>query len=205
MFKGKIAFLVLMCTLLAPGLVAAMDDPVELVRMTSSHVLKQIDSRRRELERDSSHIYELVQKDIIPHFDFYVMSRGALGRHWRKASDDQKQRVASEFQEMLVRTYALSLLNYSGSDVQYLPFRAKPDATKVTVSTKVKANDGPPIPINYRLYLKDGHWLIYDVVIDGVSLVSNYRSSFSAEVRKGGIDGLIATLEARNKKLRGKG
>ena len=205
MYKGKIQVVLLVCALAVASVAGAISDPVELVRSTSDSVLKQIDSRRQELEKDSSHIYELVQRDVIPHFDFYVMSRGALGRYWRKATEEQRLRLAAEFQEMLVRTYALALLNYSGNDVEYMPFRASPDATKVTVSTKVKANDGPPVPINYRLYDKDGNWLIYDVVIDGVSLVSNYRSSFAAEVRKGGIEGLIATLEARNKKLRSKG
>ena len=201
MVKGILHIVVLCCGFLLSAQSYALEDPAELVRITSEYVLQQVDSRRAELEKDSSPIYGLVEREVVPHFDFYVMSRGALGRFWRKASEEQKQRVAQEFQEMLVRTYALALLNYSSGDVEYLPYRDKSGATKVTVSTKIKAEGGPPVPINYRLYEKEGHWLIYDVVIDGVSLVSNYRSSFAAEVRKGGIDGLIAVLEARNQKL----
>ncbi len=198
----------LMVVLLAvAGLVAAADnepEPVALIRSTADYVLEQIRKRKAELEKDSSGIYELVQEKILPHFDFRVMSRGALGRYWRRATEEQKERIAQEFQELLVRTYATTLLNYSDQEVEYLPFRGKPGDKRVTVSTRVHDKGGPPIPINYRLYrASDGHWKIYDVVVDGVSLVSNYRGSFASEVKKGGIDGLISSLQAHNRKQRG--
>ncbi len=178
----------------------ASSDPVAFLQNIASYVIEQIETRRAELEQDSSQIYSLVETRIVPHFDFYVMSRSAVGRHWRKASESQKQQLAREFQELLVRTYALSMLSYSGQKVEYLPLRGDPNAQRVVVNTRVQT-DGPPVPINYRLYKKNDEWLIYDVIVDGVSLVANYRSSFSAEIGKGGIDGLIATLAEKNRKF----
>ncbi|HID45868.1 MAG TPA: ABC transporter substrate-binding protein [Chromatiaceae bacterium] len=183
---------------------AAQLQPVELIRSTADYVLKQVRARKAELEKDSSGIYSLVQRKVLPHFDFYIMSRGALGKHWRKATEKQKNEIARQFQELLVRTYATILLSYSNQEIEYLPYRGKPQDKRVTVATRVHNNGGPPVPINYRLYRQsNGEWKIYDVVVDGVSLVSNYRGSFSAEVKKNGIDGLIATLRKHNKKQRG--
>lgn len=190
------------CLCLLSMAAPAGSDPVLFLRDTADYVFKQVETRRTELEQDSSKIYALVQAGVVPHFDFYVMSRSALGRHWRKASDSQRQRLAREFQELLVRTYALALLNYSGQQIEYLPFKGDFDAQRIVVNTRVQTG-GPPVPINYRLYQKQNGWKIYDVIIDGVSLVTNYRSSFNAEVGRNGINGLIGTLAERNRKLRG--
>lgn len=191
------------CLCLLSLLGQAASDPVLFLQDTANYVLQQVETRRAELEQDSSKIYSLVEARVVPHFDFYAMSRAALGRHWRKATEGQRQQLSREFQELLVRTYALALLNYSGQKIEYLPFRGDPNAPRIVVNTRVQANGGPPVPIKYRLLNKQDKWLIYDVIIDGISLVSNYRSSFGAEVGRGGIDGLIATLVERNRKLRG--
>ncbi len=175
----------------------------ELVRSTADYVLSQVRARKAELEKDSSGIYALVQEKVIPHFDFRIMTRAALGRYWRQASEEQKERLTREFRELLVRTYATMLLGYSDEKIEYLPFRGKPGDKRVIVRTRVHTSDGaPPVPIDYRLYRKNGEWKVYDVVVDGVSLVSNYRGTFANEVRKGGIEGLIASLEEHNRKLR---
>jgi phospholipid transport system substrate-binding protein len=191
------------CLCLLSALGNAASDPVRFLQNTASYVFEQVETRRAELEQDSSKIYRLVEKRVVPHFDFYTMSRAALGRHWRKATEKQRQRLVEEFQELLVRTYALALLNYSGQEIEYLPFRGDPNAQRIMVNTRVQATGGPPVPINYRLLKKQDSWLIYDVIIDGISLVSNYRSSFGAEVTRSGIDGLITTLAERNRKLSG--
>ena len=202
MLKGWLLALLLVCG----GSIAHAEQiqPVELISSTADYVLEQVRTRKAELEKDSSGIYDLVQKKVLPHFDFRVMSRGALGKYWRQASEKQKNAIAHEFQELLVRTYATTLLNYSDQEIEYLPFRGKPGDKRVTVATRVHSSGGPPVPINYRLYRQsDGSWKIYDVVVDGVSLVSNYRGSFSAEVKKHGIDGLISALQSHNKRQRG--
>ena len=106
--------------------------------------------------------------------------------------------MVTEFRQLLVRVYAKALLNYSGQKIRYLPLRAGRRAGEVTVHTEVREAGGPPIPVNYRLYLKNGAWKVYDISIDGISLVANYRSSFAAEIRRKGVDSLIETLKARN-------
>lgn len=190
------------CFCLLSMIAQGVQDPIVFLKSTANYVLQQVDMRRAELEQDSSKIYALVEERVVPHFDFYTMSRSALGRHWRKATEDQKLRLAREFQELLVRTYALAVMNYSGQEIEYLPYRGDLSEQRILVKTRVHTG-GPPVPIQYRLLRKQDAWLIYDVIIDGMSLVSNYRSSFNTAVGRGGIDGLIATLAKRNQKLRG--
>ncbi|MEJ2575427.1 MAG: ABC transporter substrate-binding protein [Gammaproteobacteria bacterium] len=196
-FKGVMLALVLGLPVLAQA-----EDPAELVRDTADQVLAEVGRNKAELDRDPSGIYDMVQSMVVPHFDFARMSQAALGRHWRDASDEQRVRLTREFQELLVRTYAVALLSYSGQPIRYLPVRIPDDAQDVMIPTRVEAG-GPPVPIDYRLYLADNGWKVYDVVIDGVSMVTNYRSTFATQVRRSGIDGLIEQLAERNKQLRG--
>lgn len=174
-----------------------------LVRSTADKVLAEVKANKARLERDSSGIYDLVQRFVVPHFDFARMTQSAMGRHWRSANDDQRAALTREFQEMLVRTYAVALLNYSGQQIEYLPLRASPADDDVLVQTKVSDSGAPPIPIDYRLSRSVGRWKVYDVTIDGVSLVSNYRSMFAEQVQRTGVDGLIKQLSDRNRQLRG--
>lgn len=180
---------------------ATIEDPQRIVRDTGDQVLAEVTERRAELEADPSLIYPLVEDTVVPHFDFRRMSQAALGRFWRKANDEQKQAVTDEFRQLLVRTYATALLGYSGQTIQYLPVQYRQGDNKVMVPTRVAAPDAPSIPVNYRLRLKDDVWKVYDVIIDGVSLITNYRSQFTAEVRRGGIDGLISSLANKNRRL----
>jgi phospholipid transport system substrate-binding protein len=178
-------------------------DPQALVRATADRVLAEVKAKKTVLQRDSSSIYRLVQEYVVPHFDFPRMTQSAMGRHWRAASAEQRAALVREFQEMLVRTYAVALLNYSGQQIEYLPLRASVSDDDVVVQTKVADAGAPPIPIDYRLSRSVGHWKVYDVTIDGVSLVSNYRSMFAEQVQRTGVDGLIRQLTDRNRELRG--
>lgn len=177
-------------------------DPQALVRDTANKVLAEVRKNQAELKRDTSRVYGLVQETVVPHFDFVRMSQSALGRHWRKATVEQRERLIAEFRELLVRTYAVALLEYSGETINYLPVRIRDDAQDVMIPTRVKGG-GPPVPIDYRLSREGNTWKIYDVVIDGVSMVTNYRSTFANQVRRSGIDGLIDQLAKRNEQLRG--
>jgi len=177
-------------------------EPQALVRDTADRVLAEVRLNKAELQRDTARIYALVQETVVPHFDFARMSRSALGRHWRDTTVDQRERLTAEFRELLVRTYAVALLEYSGETISYLPVRIPENAKEVMIPTRVNGG-GPPVPIDYRLYREGSTWKIYDVVIDGVSMVTNYRSTFSNQVRRSGIDGLIKQLAKRNEQLRG--
>jgi phospholipid transport system substrate-binding protein len=191
--------------LLLPALAATADgaDAQALVRRTADRVLAEVKANKARLDRDTSGIYDLVQQFVVPHFDFARMTQSAMGRHWRSANEEQRAALVREFQEMLVRTYAVALLNYSGQQIEYLPLRAGPADEDVLVQTKVSDSGAPPIPIDYRLSRALGTWKVYDVTIDGVSLVSNYRSMFAEQVQRTGVDGLIRQLSDRNRQLRG--
>ncbi|HPE79814.1 MAG: ABC transporter substrate-binding protein [Chromatiaceae bacterium] len=181
--------------------VAAVSDPQQMVRETGDRVLAEVTARKAELEARPELIYPLVESTVLPHFDFREMSQSALGRFWRDASEDQKAGITREFRELLVRTYASALLGYSGQQIEYLPAQIPADATNVMIPTRITSAGAPPVPINYRLKLEDSKWMVYDVVIDGVSLITNYRSQFAAVVRRNGIDGLIATLADKNRQV----
>jgi phospholipid transport system substrate-binding protein len=196
---------------MAPAL--AQQDPQQVVMNTAETVLAEVSARKAELEADSSLIYPLVERTVVPHFDFESMARSAMGRFWRVASPQQQRRLVAEFQELLVRTYATALLGYSGQRIEYPPMQVADGAQSVMVPTKISAEGGPPIPVNYRLKAIDGEWMVYDVVIDGISLVTNYRSTFARQIQTGaaqekdrakrmsvGIDSLIEALSAKNDK-----
>lgn len=197
------ALLALLILLSAFARAAEASDAQALVRATADKVLAEVQANKARLDRDSSGIYELVQRFVVPHFDFARMTQSAMGRHWRSASEDQRAALVREFQEMLVRTYAVALLKYSGQQIEYLPVRASSSDEDVLVQTKVSDSGAPPIPIDYRLSRTVGTWKVYDVTIDGVSLVSNYRSTFAEQVQRTGVDGLIKQLSDRNRQLRG--
>ena len=204
-------FLLLLCVVLSTA-TSAEKDPQQVVKQTADAVLNEVLERKAELEADSSLIYPLIEKSMKSRLDLKRITRSAMGRFWRKASIAQQQRLVAEFEQLLIRTYAIALLSYSGQEIEYPATRFAEDAKQVTVPSRVKNVGAPAIPIDYRLYLTDeGNWLVYDVVIDNVSLVTTYRSSFMAEIRQGsakakagesrmsvGIDHLIASLAAKN-------
>ena len=126
------------------------------------------------------------------------MTKLALGRYWRRASGPQHGELVDEFRNLLIRTYQSSLAQYSGQKIQYLPFNGDVGSGDVTVKTEVEQKGAPPIPIDYSLRLESGAWKVYDVTIDGVSLVTNYRTTFANQIRRDGLDKLIASLADRN-------
>lgn len=176
------------------------EQPLELVQNTANRMLAEMKSRKSELQSNPEEIYQLVDQIVLPRFDFKRMSRLALGRYWRRASEAQKQAFTNAFRELLVRTYATALLNYSDEEIVYKPLRQSPRANEVTVNTLVSEPGGTPVPIDYRLHRENGQWKVYDVSVDGISLVSNYRSSFASQIRRYKMDGLIQRLQSMNQR-----
>lgn len=169
-----------------------------MIKQTSEHMLAALERKRPVLERDPSRIYGLVDQILLPRFNFEWITRTAVGKQpWSKASATQRRELTREFQELLVRTYAKALLNYSGQEARYLA--EKPGhGSSVLVSTEVRRSGADPIPVDYKVHKKGGTWKIYDVKIDNVSLVSNYRGSFNAEIRRNSIGGLISRIKQMN-------
>ncbi|MBU0498477.1 MAG: ABC transporter substrate-binding protein [Gammaproteobacteria bacterium] len=198
MFKSLRIIALVLASLGTLAEAAASVPPDQLVRETADRVLTQVQVNKNALEMDTSKIYELVDQYILPHFNFIKMSRSVLGKHWLKATAEQQTRFTEAFQVLLVRTYAVALLNYSNQAIEYLPFRMQSDARMAVVKTRVSDGAGPPLPVDYLLQVEEeSTWKVVDVKIDGISLVSNYRTSFSEQVRREGLDGLIQQLRTR--------
>jgi phospholipid transport system substrate-binding protein len=176
------------------------DAATKLVQDVSQTMLSTLEKRRSDVERDPSLIFGLVDQIVVPHFDFEKITQSAVGQHWKEASPEQRKALANGFREVLIRTYAKALLNYSGQDIRYLPVKPGEREATVTVPTEVRERGGPAVPVDYRMYEKNGKWLVYDLVIDNVSLIANYRGSFNTEIRRDGIDGLIRHLGQMNRK-----
>ncbi|MCW8853910.1 MAG: ABC transporter substrate-binding protein [Gammaproteobacteria bacterium] len=196
----KIISLVMFMLLLAVNASAEPLGPQELIKQTSDNVLHTLEKNKALYEKDPDQIYTLVNEIILPHLDFKAMSQLALGKHWRNANDEQKEQFTAVFKTMLIRTYSKSLTEYTGQEVEYLPFRPQEDKKIVTVKTKIKQDSGPAIPIDYRLRFKNDIWKVFDIKIDGISLVTNYRNSFAADIREVGISGLIERMNDKYRK-----
>lgn len=172
----------------------------ERVQETSQRMIEALNKNRQALEQNPGLIYDLVKDIVLPHFDFETMSRWVLGRYWRQATPEQQRRFVEEFRTLLVNTYANSLLEYSNEKIEFPPMHAAPDSEDVTVPTEIVPKSGQPIAINYSMHDTGEGWKVYDVTIDGVSLVTNYRSTFASQIRKEGMDTLIQKLSERNQK-----
>lgn len=189
--------LLALCGLPAATLAGADAEAEALVKRTAEDTLRTLERRRAELDGNPTAIYDLVGSKLAPHFDFELITRSAVGRDWNKASADQRRLLIRSFRELLVSTYAKSLAKYSGEKVLYKPSRAGTRAGTVVVPTEVTGSGGPAIPIDYRMHKQSGSWKVYDLVIDNVSMISNYRGQFRATIARSGIDGLIRELQSK--------
>ena len=175
----------------------AASGPQELVKETTDQTLLRLQRERTVLQQNPDGIYDLVKEVITPHFDFVRISAWVLGKYWRTASKDQKLRFVTAFRTILVQTYGVVLLDYTDQEIRYLPLRDDPASGDVTVRTEVVQPNGKVVSINYQLYLNNGAWKVYDISVEGVSLVTNFRTSFATEIKQSGLDTLIKRLEAK--------
>ena len=190
--------LVFLATLI-PAAALAQEAPDALVKRVTDEVLAIIKADKDLQSGNSRKIAELAEAKVLPHFDFSRMTRLAVGRNWQQASEAQRAELVKEFRTMLVRTYSTSLTAYRNQTIEVKPVKMGSADKEVTVRTAVLQQGGPSIPIDYAMEKADGGWKVYDVVIDGASLVTTYRGTFNEQVQKGGIDGLLKTLSERNR------
>jgi len=172
--------------------------PLELVRDTSSRMLVAMKDEGAAIAADPAVLDKLVEEIVLPYFDFRRMSQWVLGKYWRKASPDQRERFVVEFRTLLVRTYARFLFDYAGEKVVYLPVGYASDATSVTVRTEIDLSDNTAVSVAYSLYPGPDGWKVYDVAFDGISMVTNYRSSYGRIIRTKGMSSLIDQMVQRN-------
>lgn len=170
--------------------------PDDLVKSTSEEVLGVI-----RQTHDRQKLQQLAEQKVVPHFDFERMTQLAVGRAWRQATPDQQRQLQDEFRQLLVRTYtnALAAGTHGNAKVQMKPGPKSADKSESVVRTQAVEPGRAPIAIDYYMEQKPDGWKVYDVTVDSVSLVTNYRGQFASTVGQSGIDGLIKTLSDKNK------
>jgi len=182
----------------------ALDGPDELVKKTAEDVLATVKNDKDIQAGDQAKIFALAEEKIVPNFNFDKVSRMVLGKNWTKATPDQKTAFQAEFRTLLIRTYATALSKYRNQTIEYKPFRMVNESTIASVKTQIVQPGGQPIAVDYTLEKQADAWKVYDIVIEGVSLVTNYRGQFSDEIRQNGLDSLIKKLSDKNKAAQAK-
>lgn len=176
--------------------------PDSLIKEQSGKVLSKVLSNRAQLKANPAQLYNLIRADILPYIDFERMSRTILGKHWRSASKAEQAAFSREFSRLLIRTYGTALLAYSGQEIEYKPALMKNKGKVAIVRTKVPNGGGSPVDIDYRLFESNNSWKVVDIKIGKVSLVSNYRTNFSAQISRNGLPDLIRQLQEKNSSVK---
>jgi phospholipid transport system substrate-binding protein len=202
--KHLVLVLAALCCAFVAVPALAQEAPDALVKRVSQEVLTIIKSDPKVQAGDQARIREVVETKLLPYFDFERITALAMGRNWQKANPDQQKELVEQFRALLVRTYSGALTQYKDQTMDYKPMRADANATEVTVRTEVVRQGGAPVPIDYAMAKSASGWKVYDVIVGGVSLVTNYRDEFNEQIRNGGVDNLIKTLQAKNKGLAAK-
>ena len=194
----SIAFLLLFSSSLVHA--GTLAGPEAVVKATTQSVLERIGTDPGIIE-DPDRLFSTMNELVLPRFDFDRISKRVLGKYWKQASDEQRRRFVSEFQRLLINTYAAALGSSDGSSIRFRPSKSRSE-TEVSVRTEVARNGGSGIPINYEMHLVPEGWKVYDVAVDGVSLSMTYRNDFRSQARREGIDALIARMATHNRSQR---
>ncbi len=173
--------------------------PHALARSVTDEVLAVMRADKDLQAGNQRKVLELVEAKVLPHFNFAAMTQLAMGRNWRQASAEQQKRLTAEFRTLLVRTYTAALTQFRNHTVEYKPLREAAGDTEVVVYSLIKPPSGAPIALDYSMEKTDGGWKVYNMKIEGISLVENYRNTFNTEVQKNGVDGLIKALADKNR------
>jgi len=199
--------LILGSTLLLSPLQAEPVAPNMLLETASREMISAINANHEKIKTDPTIVNGLVEEILMPHIDFIAASQWVLGKYWRSASKEQKLEFIRQFRTLLLRFYSTALSEYLTTNTVaedmfvFLPLRGDTATKQVTVNSEIHAPSGSIIPVKYSMHLTNKGWKVYDVSIEGVSMVTTYRTSFAAEIRQKGLDGLIASLTAQNDKL----
>ena len=182
----------------AAGAALAQEAPDALVKRVSDEVLQIVKTDPRVQAGDRDRIREVIDTKLAPNFDFERMTALAVGRGWRTATPEQQKQLVEQFKTLLSRTYSNAFVQFRDQQITYKPLKLDPAATDVNVRSEIARPGGAPVQIDYTLGKKGNEWKAYDVIVGGVSLVTNYRDEFAGQIQAGGIDGLIKSLTAKN-------
>ena len=190
------------CSLTAATTCAAeMTAPDVLAKSVTDEVLVILRADKEIQAGNQKKVYELIETKIAPHFNFTTMTRLAMGKNWSQANLEQRKALTGQFRVLLVRTYTTAFTQYSSQTIEYRPIRLAPNDDDVMVKSLIRQPSGQPVAVDYSMEKTDQGWKVYNVKIEGISLVENYRNTFNTEVQKGGIDGLVKALAEKNRAL----
>ncbi len=180
----------------------AQEAPDVLVKRVANEVQQIVKTDPKVQAGDQQRIREVIETKLLPNFDFEKMTALAMGRNWRQATPEQQKQLIDQFRALLVRTYSGALSQYRDQVMDFKPLRGDPNATDLIVRSEVIRTSQVPVQIDYGMTKAASGWKISDVVVGGISLVTNYRDEFNEQIKNGGIDGLIKTLSAKNQGLK---
>lgn len=190
-----------MAATMAAAPVRAETSPEVLVRETTEQILVVLRENNARYQKDRKALYAMVDERVLPHFDFRKMAQLVLGLGWRQASEAQRDRFTDEFRRLLVRTYATALLKYTDQKIIFLPYTGKPEDKIAVVKTEIRqTGGGVNIPLYYTFYNTAPGWKVFDLTVEGVSLVTNYRKVYGERLQTETLDSLIASLVETNRK-----
>lgn len=169
--------------------------PLQVIETAVTTITQQLDEHGDELAADRKALYAMIDKELLPHFDSDYAGRLVLGKAWRTASAEQRTRFVDAFYNFLLRSYASAVLKFDQKDLRILPQRAAPQNGRTVIDTRMRLPDGNAVPVSYVMRETADGWKVYDVRIEGISYVQNYRNQFNAEVSARGLDALISRLE----------
>ena len=188
---------------------AAVQPPDEMLKVATVKMLRSINENRAEIKKSPDKLKSLVEEIILPHLDFIAASKLVMGKYWRISNKEQKIKFIRQFRLLLLRFYSSALAEYlNGKDkdlpddlINYLPIKIASDEKSMTIRAELQPEKGPAIPIFYRVHLTSKGWKIYDVAVEGVSMITTYKNNFATQFKTAGVDALIASLEEKNKQM----
>lgn len=172
--------------------------PTALIETSANAMIEQIEARRDEFRQDPAKLRALVEEVLLPNFDVDRAARLVLGRHFRTATAEQRQRFLDAFYGSLMSNYGDALVEFSGDRIRVLPSKVEPDATSAVVRTEVRRSNGEKVPVSYSLRRDEQGWKVWDVVIEGISYIKSFREDFGSEIDQKGLDAVIERLERQN-------
>jgi len=177
-----------------PG-VARTEDPAAVIETAVDELSQALEGRKLELSENRQELYEVIDGILLPRFDRRYAAQLVLGRYWRTASEEQQERFIRAFYQALLERYADGVLEFDEERIEVLPFRGDPEERRTTVRTQVKLDDGTEVPVNYGLVKREDGWKVYDVTVEGISYVRNFRTELNAEIASKGLETVIRRLE----------
>lgn len=202
-WKGFLFLMSTMVLLSLAGRAVSQENPVQMLKSVTSQVMNELKNNRSTLRRDPDQVFGMVERFILPHVDFIEMARWVVGRNaWKEASAETQRTFVHEFKTMVVRSYARSLLNYTDQEIEFLPLRDSAQKSRIKVSSIIKDHGREPIRMDYLLVQAGDTWRVYDIVIEGVSLVQGYRSQFAEDITSGGLDAALEKIQRHNRRNR---